>query len=396
MPAKKHTTPDDPDEYRRLVENARELGCDDERAGALAGGAAGRYPDAAITQRGEMIMKFGAFFLLGSPDLRPAEEMYARLFDWVVLAEELGFDSVWFAEHHFSNYGYVPNPLLMAVKVAQITQRVRIGTAVLVLPFWNPLRVAEDIAMTDQLTGGRLEVGVARGYQPYEFARFGLSLEDSRERTDETLEVLMRALTQDSFEYHGRYHDIPETTTFPRPLQKPHPPIWLAAHTRESFAIATRLGINAITTNSGRPIATLQEGWGAFVSVREEYGLSGAAEFAVQQQLAVAPTDDEAREQMEHFLYAFRQVANLRGGRQHVVKGASRPTPVEGEPSLQELFDTRTLSGSPATVRQKIARYQEVCGITALNCTFQLGAMEPATVKRSMQLFAEEVMPHFR
>ena len=341
-------------------------------------------------------MKFGAFFLLGSPQMRPAQEMYRRVLDWAVLAEDLGFDSVWFAEHHFSNYGYIPNPLLMSVKVAQVTRRVRIGTAVLVLPFWHPLRVAEDIAMTDQLTDGRLEVGVARGYQPYEFARFGLSMADNRERTDETLEVLLRALSQDGFEYHGRFYDIPETTIFPRPLQQPRPPIWLAAHTRESFDIAVRLGLQAITTNSGRPITVLEEGWRAFLDARAAHGVRGPAEFAVQQQLCVAPTDDEARAEMEHVRYAFRMVANLRGGTEHVVKGYSRPAPVEGEPGLDEFFESRTLSGSPATVRAKIDRYRQVCGMTALNCTFQLGGIEPETVTRSMRLFAEEVMPHFR
>jgi alkanesulfonate monooxygenase SsuD/methylene tetrahydromethanopterin reductase-like flavin-dependent oxidoreductase (luciferase family) len=341
-------------------------------------------------------MKFGAFFLLGSPTLLPAEELYRRVLDWVQLAEDLGYDSVWFAEHHFSNYGYIPNPLLMAVKAAGVTRRVRIGTAVLVLPFWNPLRVAEDIAMADQLTDGRLEVGVARGYQPYEFARFGLSMDQARERTDEALEIVLKALTEDGFEYHGRYHDIPETTIFPKPRQQPHPPIWLAAHTRESFDIAARLGLKSITTNSGRPIEILREGWAAFLDARRAARLETPIEFAVQQQLVVAPTDAEALAGMEQVRYAFRQVANLRGGTQHVVAGISDPDPVPGEPSLQEFLDDRTLSGSPATVRAKLARYREVCGMTALNCTFQLGSMEPETVTRSLRLFAEEVMPHFR
>jgi alkanesulfonate monooxygenase SsuD/methylene tetrahydromethanopterin reductase-like flavin-dependent oxidoreductase (luciferase family) len=341
-------------------------------------------------------MQFGAFFLLGSPRLRPADEMYRRVLDWAQLAERLGYDSVWFAEHHFSNYGYIPNPLLMAVRVAQATDRIRIGTAVLVLPFWNPLRVAEDIAMTDQLTDGRLDVGVARGYQPYEFARFGLSIADNRERTDETLEVLLRALSEEGFEYHGKYYDIPETTIFPKPLQQPRPPIWLAAHTPDSFDIAARLGLQTITTNSGRPISVLEEGWAAFQESRRRYGLNGKADFAVQQQLCVAPTDDEARLQMENFRYAFRMVGNLRAGTQHVSKGYAQPLALEGEPSLDELFEERTLSGSPATVRGHIKDYQRVCGITALNCTFQLGAMEAEAVTQSLTLFAEEVMPAFR
>jgi alkanesulfonate monooxygenase SsuD/methylene tetrahydromethanopterin reductase-like flavin-dependent oxidoreductase (luciferase family) len=322
--------------------------------------------------------------------------MYERVTEWAQLAEDLGYDSVWFAEHHFSSYGYIPNPLMMAIKIAQVTSRIRLGTAVLVLPFWNPLRVAEDIAMTDQLTQGRLDVGVARGYQPYEFARFGIDMADNRERTDEALEVLLRALTEDGFEFHGNYHDIPETTIFPKPYQKPSPPIWLAAHTSESFEIAARLGLKSITTNSGRAIDQLEEGWAAFLAARQAYGLEGPADFAVQQQLCVAPSDEEARSQMEHFLYAQRQVGHLRAGTQHVVKGYSKPLALEGEPTLDELFERRTLSGSPATVRAKLDAYRHVCGITALNCTFQLGAMEPETVTRSMRMFAEDVMPHFR
>ncbi len=341
-------------------------------------------------------MNFGAFFLLGSPLMLPSEVMYQRVTEWSQMAEDLGFDSVWFAEHHFSSYGYIPNPLMMAVKIAQHTRRVRLGTAVLVLPFWNPLRVAEDIAMADQLTEGRLDVGVARGYQPYEFARFGLDMDDNRDRTDEALEVVLKALTEDGFEYHGRYHDIPETTIFPKPCQKPTPPIWLAAHTPESFEIAARLGLKSITTNSGRPIGQLEEGWAAFLAARQAHGLEGPADFAVQQQLCVAPTDAEARAQMEHFLYAQRQVGHLRAGTQHVVKGYSEPLPLEGEPSLDELFQHRTLSGSPGRVRSLIEEYQQVCGITALNCTFQLGAMEPEAVTSSMRLFAEQVMPHFK
>ncbi|HEY7295942.1 MAG TPA: LLM class flavin-dependent oxidoreductase [Dehalococcoidia bacterium] len=341
-------------------------------------------------------MKFGVFFLLGSPQMLPAEEIYRRTFTQVELAEALGFDSVWFAEHHFSNYGFVPNPLMLAGTVGRSTSRVRIGTAVLVLPFWHPLRVAEDIATADQLCGGRLDVGVARGYQPYEFARFGLSQDESRERTDETLEILLLALTQESFSFDGRYYSIPETTIFPRPLQRPHPPIWLAAHTRESFAIAVRLGLKAITTNSARPIAALQEGWQAFQTARRQAGQDGPTEFAVQAHVIVGRTDDEARELTRHSLYAFRQVASLRAGRQHIVNGYSEPHPVIDEPSLDELFANRTLSGSPATVRAKLERFRAVCGMTALNCTFQLGSMEPETVQRSMRLFAEEVMPAFR
>jgi alkanesulfonate monooxygenase SsuD/methylene tetrahydromethanopterin reductase-like flavin-dependent oxidoreductase (luciferase family) len=340
-------------------------------------------------------MQFGAFFLAGSPEREPPEDVFTQLMEYVRLAEELGYDSVWFAEHHFSNYGYIPNPLLMATRVAAETERVRIGTAVLVLPFWNPLRVAEDIALTDHLTGGRLEVGVARGYQPFEFKRFGLTMEDARARTDESLEILLRALTGEPFSWEGAYHQIPETTVLPEPRQRPRPPIWLAAHTAESFELAARLGLAAFTTNSGRPLSVLEEGWSRHRAAVERHP-GAPREFGVQAQICVTPTDEEARVEMEHFLYQTRQATNLRLGTEHVVSGVSDPLPFEGEPGLDEVFRDRTLSGSPETVTRKLAAYTEVAGISQLNCVFQVGSLPPSHVKRSMELFAREVAPAFR
>ena len=131
---------------------------------------------------------------------------------------------------------------------------IRVGTAVLVLPFWDPLRVAEDIALTDQLTNGRLEVGVARGYQPFEFRRFGLDQDEARDRTNESLDIITRALSGETFEYDGKFHQITSTTLYPRPLQQPRPPIWLAATTQESFDIGASYGLRALTSQSGRDV----------------------------------------------------------------------------------------------------------------------------------------------
>jgi alkanesulfonate monooxygenase SsuD/methylene tetrahydromethanopterin reductase-like flavin-dependent oxidoreductase (luciferase family) len=348
-------------------------------------------PDAGM----ERAMQFAAFFLAGSPSREDPETVFRRMARFAQDADELGYDSIWFAEHHFSNYGYIPNPLLVATRLAAETSRLRLGTAVLVLPFWHPLRVAEDIALTDQLTGGRLEVGVARGYQPFEFRRFGLDFADARERTDETLEILLRALTQDSVTYEGAHYQIPETTIFPRPLQQPHPPLWLAAHTRESFEIGARLGLRALTTNSGRPLSELETGWVNHRAARERYP-DAPPDFGVQTQVCVAPTDDEARAQMPHFLYQSRQATNLRAGREHVVSGVSEPLPYEGEPDLDEMFESRTLAGTPDTVAAKLSRYLEVCEMTQLNCVFYAGEMPAEVSRRSMRLFAEEVMPRFR
>jgi alkanesulfonate monooxygenase SsuD/methylene tetrahydromethanopterin reductase-like flavin-dependent oxidoreductase (luciferase family) len=340
-------------------------------------------------------MQFAAFALAGSSAREDPEVIFKRVVEYAIEAEELGYDAVWFAEHHFSNYGYIPNPLLMATKVAAETSKIRVGTAVLVLPFWDPLRVAEDIALADQLTGGRLEVGVARGYQPFEFRRFGLTMDDARDRTQESLEIILRALTGKAVEYEGEFHQIPETTIYPAPLQQPRPPIWLAATTQESFDIGRQYGLKSLTSQSGRPISVLEQAWSNFQHSRQKFP-DAPAEFGVQGQVVVTPTDDEARRQMEHFLYQSRQATNLRAGREHVVSGVSEPLPFEGEPDLDEMFENRTLSGTPDTVVGKLRRYTDVADISMLSCVMHGGAMTHDTVMQSLRMFAREVMPAFR
>lgn len=341
-------------------------------------------------------MEFGAFFLLGSPAMRPARDVYRQVLEQAAFAESVGFDSIWFAEHHFSNYGYVPNPLMFAVKAAQVTHHVRIGTAVLVLPFWDPLRAAEDIALADQLTDGRLDVGVARGYQPYEFARFGLDFAQARARSDEHLAILLAALRGEGFSYDGEQRQVPETTTFPRPLQKPHPPVWLAAATKESFASAVRHGLNGMTTMSGRPVEVLEQNWHNYMQARQEAGETRPVPFSVQQQVCVTPTDAEALRYMPIFRYQLRQANALRTSREQVTRGEASELPFEGEPSLEDLYAKRSLSGSPGRVREGIERYREVCGMTHMTCVMAPGEMPHEAVLQTMRLFAAEVMPHFK
>lgn len=340
-------------------------------------------------------MRFGLFFVLQRPDDRSERYIYETEIPQMVAAEQLGYDSIWIAEHHFSNYGYVPNPLMFAVKLAQVTSHVRIGTAVLVLPFWDPLRIAEDIAMADQLTDGRLELGVARGYQPYEFARFGLDFTTARERSDETLSVMLAALRGNDVAHDGPTRRIPPTTTFPRPLQQPHPPVWFAAATRESFDVAVHHGLHGMTTMSGRPIGVLEQNWHNFLDAREAAGVGPPDVFSVQQQVFVTPTDAEMSRFLPLYRYQLRQAAALRTGREEVAQGHAQELPFEGEPSLEELFHNRTITGSPGRVRDLIERYRAVCGMTHMTCVMAPGDMPHEDVLRSMRLFADQVMPHF-
>jgi alkanesulfonate monooxygenase SsuD/methylene tetrahydromethanopterin reductase-like flavin-dependent oxidoreductase (luciferase family) len=192
-------------------------------------------------------MEFGTFLLLQSPSARSSPEIYARGVEMAQAAENLGFRNMWLAEHHFSTYGYLSRPLQFATYIAAKTERMRVGTAVIVVQLHHPLLIAEEIATADLLSGGRLDVGLGRGYQRYEFERLGLDLADSRPRWEESVDIMLKAFEGTPFIYKGKFFQIPETTVFPQPLQQPHPPIWITAQSPESVEAAVRRGFNVLT-----------------------------------------------------------------------------------------------------------------------------------------------------
>src|SRR6476620_12233226 len=138
-------------------------------------------------------MDIGTFLLMQSPSARPSEEMYARAVEQAIAAESLGFRNVWLGEHHFSTYGYLSRPLQLASYVAAKTTKLRVGTAVIVVPLHHPLLIAEEIAMLDILSNGRADIGFGRGYQRYEFERLGLKLDTSGEKWNESPDIIMKA-----------------------------------------------------------------------------------------------------------------------------------------------------------------------------------------------------------
>src|SRR5499427_7190098 len=179
-----------------------------------------------------------------SPSDQTSEDMYTRAAEHAQAAEELGFRNIWLAEHHFSTYGYLARPVQLATYIAAKTTRLRVGTAVIVVPLHHPLVVAEEIATLALLAGERLDIGLGRGYQYYEFERLGLELDTARARWEESVDIILKALGGGSFSYDGKLFKIPETSVFPQPLQQPHPPIWVTAQSPESVEAAVRRGFN--------------------------------------------------------------------------------------------------------------------------------------------------------
>src|SRR6266853_1078263 len=190
-------------------------------------------------------MEFGIqFFPAVGPDQKPAEQYWREALELTQLAEQLGFTNVRTVEHYFVSYGgYSPDPLIFLSAAAALTRSMRLITGAVLPVFNNPLKLAGQIGMVDAISSGRLEVGFARAFLPHEFARFGISMDESRARFEEGLEQIRRLLEEDKVTARGRFHSFENATSLPRPTQKPRPPFWVAAlSTVESFESCGRRG----------------------------------------------------------------------------------------------------------------------------------------------------------
>jgi len=190
-------------------------------------------------------MEFGIqFFPAVGPDQKPADQYWREALELTQLAEGLGFTNVRTVEHYFLSYGgYSPDPLIFLSAAAALTRSMRLITGAVLPVFNNPLKLAGQIGMVDAISAGRLEVGFARAFLPHEFARFGVSMDESRARFEEGLEQVRRLLEEENVTAQGRFHSFENATSLPRPTQKPRPPFWIAAlSTRETFETAGALG----------------------------------------------------------------------------------------------------------------------------------------------------------
>jgi len=339
-------------------------------------------------------MRFGTFHLIGAPDLEPASRRVEETLEQIALADELGFDHAWVAEHHFSNYGYSVNPLLVIAKASASARRLRFGQAVLVTPFWHPLRLAEDIALTDILTGGRLDLGLGRGYQHMEFRGFDLAIEDSRDVFLEQVEVMRKAWGEDDFTFHGRHFRVPHPiTVLPRPVQEPHPPIWVAAQSAQSIDWAAEQGYRVMMTGGG---ATTWEELGEwcrrFAERRAEAGHSAVERrVGVLRFVYVAESEAEAREAVWQTRWQRRLAEHLRRGDERIMAGRNDPYPFDEEASEEAWWD-RLVYGTPDRCIAQLRRDAEL-GVTDAMGWFDVGGLPGERVLRSMRLFATEVMP---
>ena len=348
-------------------------------------------------------MKFGMLTLSDYyPEDKTEQQYYQDFFTEVDYAEELGFDSIWIGEHHFCNY-VCPSPQIVAMAVAQRTKKMRVGTAVALLPHHDPIRLAEDYAMLDLLSGGRLDFGVGRGFIKLIYDGFNQSMDESRERFREVLEVIEHAWSQDTFSYHGKFYTAKNVKLLPRPLQKPMPPIYMAAAASpESFVAAGEKGHSLLLALFTMPLSAFKQNVQLY---RETLSRAGhdphTVEVAGAYHCFVDDTPEQARQKWEsHYMRYLHFVGPLIGPPEKIPGTQYDAWKKLGENMRHVTFDQMypdlVLCGDPSQCVDRIGLLQEELGLSNLLLYMDLGGIDQKELRGSMERFATKVMPHFR
>jgi len=346
---------------------------------------------------------------------RTQEEAFGEAMDIAGIAETEGLDGVWLAERHFAMHrrptdpmgAGIPSiaavPLVLAAAIAARTSRVRIGTGVSVLPLCHPIRTAEEAATVDQISKGRLDFGVGRSGFPRAYSGYGVRYDESRERFQESLDLILKAWTQDGFTHTGKYFATDNLTVVPRPYQKPHPPIWVAATTPDTFAMVGRMGYSLVTGLRGFDVPEAVGHLAAYRAARREHGHAGDGNVYLRIPVFVADTAAQARsEPEESTMRSYRRLAeNFASsvGATGTTTSEERAERAERLSNLtyDDVLRDRVAYGTPDMVVDRLSKLREQLGLSGVIIESNVGGRIPLErVLHSIRLYAREVAPRLR
>jgi len=343
-------------------------------------------------------MNFGLLMAFRNPPptKTPFTEIYGKHLDLAVEAEELGYDSIWLTEHHFVDDGYSPSLLPIAAAIAARTKKIRIGTFVILLPLHNPIRIAEDAATVDILSNGRLDLGFGQGYRVPEFTGFNIARKERGQRLEENAEIGLRRVTEKNLSFNGRFNQIAGATLTPGAVQRPHPPIWLAARGPKSIARAARNGYHLMGTGGVDQQQTYDAALREAGRNPKDYNIAQLRTVFVAPRRAAAW---DAAEAGAHYIMScygkwFAEANDLPGDAGF---GANLP-PVKKlrDAETAALFGEPLIIGTPDEAITMIEDYQARSRVTHLVMATVLPKIDFKKASASLRLFAKEVMPHFR
>jgi alkanesulfonate monooxygenase SsuD/methylene tetrahydromethanopterin reductase-like flavin-dependent oxidoreductase (luciferase family) len=327
-------------------------------------------------------VKLGVLQFFSWPERRvDLATVYARALERIEIMDQTGYDAVWLAEHHFSSFSVCPSVHMVGTLAAARTRRLRIGTAVSLAPFYHPLRLAEEVALLDLLSGGRVNWGAGRGFARVEFTAFGVPPEESASRFRETVEIVLRAWTDERLNFTGQHFDFEDVEVLPKPAQHPHPPVWMAATSESSIDWAASRGFSILMDphSSSAEIGRKRRLYGERLAAA---GFTEAGrDIPIARLVALAASTSEA-------------AAIARGGAEWIVNsylGAQhRPVMQQsfvpaGVDPIQRYLDEVILHGTPEKVGDDILRLRDEIGLDYLLCA-------PLS-HQSFMLLTEKVLP---
>jgi alkanesulfonate monooxygenase SsuD/methylene tetrahydromethanopterin reductase-like flavin-dependent oxidoreductase (luciferase family) len=333
-------------------------------------------------------MRFGVLQFFSWPERRVAlAEVYDRALRRVQVMDRSGYEAVWLAEHHFTGYSVCPSVHMMGVRVADRTERLRIGMAVSLAALYHPLRLAEEVALLDVLSDGRVDWGAGRGFDPVEFRAFGVPVEESGERFHEAVEIVLAAWTTERLTWSGRHWRFDRVEVLPKPLQRPHPPVWLAAGSPGAIRWAGERGFSILLgphSTFGETAAHRE----LYRAALEAHGHPTACRhLPIARMIAVAGTDAEAervaRRGVQWVAEAYINPSKVTNSRQE----AQRFLLMDRGALLDRYLDSVVIHGSAARVIDQLERLRAEIGLDYLMCV-------PLS-HDSFLAFTEQVMPHF-
>lgn len=328
-------------------------------------------------------MKVGVLQFFSWPGRHgPLEEVYSRALERIEIMDRTGFDAVWLAEHHFTTFSVCPSVHMLGVAAAARTTRLRIGTAVSLAALYHPLRLAEEVALLDVLSGGRVCWGAGRGFAPSEFAAFGVPPAQSAERFREAVEIVLKAWTQERLSHDSAHFRFDNVEVLPKPMQNPHPPVWLAASSETAVDWAASQGFSIMMD----PHSTFAD----IAGKRRRYaeGLAAAGfsdagrDIPMARLMALAPTMAEAEDIARR---GAQWLVDAYAGPQHQ-KSLQTARNYRGKAPADYYVDDVIIHGTPESVRERIAQLKEEMNLNYLMCA-------PLS-QSTFRLLAEEVVPH--
>jgi alkanesulfonate monooxygenase SsuD/methylene tetrahydromethanopterin reductase-like flavin-dependent oxidoreductase (luciferase family) len=339
-------------------------------------------------------MQFGIFDHMDASG-RPLAEQFAERLTLLEAYDRAGFHGYHLAEHHSTPLGCASSPAVFLAAAAARTKRIRLGPLVFVLPFYNPLRLLEEICMLDHLSNGRLQLGVGRGVSHFEAEFYGLDFQKTGAMYQESFKLLLAGLTSEELNFEGQFYTHRKVPMILRPLQQPHPPLWYATAYPDSAVWPAQQGINIVTLGHRSNIRAIT---GRYRAEREKAGLKGELPLmGVTRHVVVADTDAAARAAANRAYKVWRDNFTWvwRKHNQDIDKLFPALAGLY-PPSFDELIEKGNgVAGSPATVRKFVEDEMRESGVNYLCAWYAFGDLTLAESLKSVELFAREVMPAF-